>query len=100
MVKPQKDKNTDVDAVIAIVVGKLAAVRTDQLRVKHPTDDDGLWFFTSPASDTEVQIESSTGQCPFLIESSANHERNTSNTVEATAGAVVRLLEKGASGHD
>jgi hypothetical protein len=54
--------------------------------VTHPADDDGIWFFRN--GDVEVQIESSTGNCPFLIESNIQLERHTGNDV----AGVIRLI--------
>lgn len=64
----------DVDKVLAKFALRYPAVEVTQLQVVHPgADDDGLWFFR--LNGIEMQIESSTGNCPFLIESDANHER-------------------------
>ncbi len=66
--------------------------RSEQLRVKHPADDDGLWFFEIVGSDVQVQAESSTGMCPFLVESTASADRLKCATVGEAIDAVVHLL--------
>src|ERR671920_463940 len=60
----------DIDKLIRELERSSPEVAVEQLRVKHPgADDDGLWFFRHPTSSNEVQVESSTGALPFLIES-------------------------------
>ena len=66
----------DIEQIIRAVKTKHPAVSVHQLRVPQPgADDDGLWFFGADDSEVEVQIESSTGMCPFLVETSENAER-------------------------
>ena len=62
-----------------------------QLKVKHSgVDDDGLWFFRKEGSKLELQLESSSGQCPFLVESNQNESR----VVVGTAVEANLLLQK------
>lgn len=83
----------DIDQVIGQVRRVCPTVRTRQLEVLHPgADDDGLWFFEQPESKYEVQVESSNGMCPFLIESEESDERLTSSTVTQTVEILFRLL--------
>ena len=59
----------DVDRIIDLVRCELPGAEVQQLQVKHPeADDDGLWFFWFPGVSKGIQIESSTGTCPFVIE--------------------------------
>lgn len=45
-------------------------ITVEPLRLAHPgADDDGLWYVNHPRALTKVQVESSTGDMPFLIES-------------------------------
>lgn len=86
----------DVDRIIAEVQRLVPNVQWCQLKVKHPgVDDDGLWFFRLPAGTNEVQIESSTGTCPFVIEHDATSERYTGDTVGDVAAKVVEWLQIG-----
>jgi hypothetical protein len=63
----------DVDQIIHSIMNVCPTVKVRQLNVSHPgADDDGLWFFNWPGSEFEVQIESSNGICPFLIETDEN----------------------------
>jgi hypothetical protein len=63
-----------------------------QLRVSNPGDDEGLWFFRRPGSSIEVQIESSSGMCPFLIETDENDRRVNVSTVGEAIEALCALL--------
>ena len=66
----------DIEQVIRAVKAKHSAVSVHQLKVSHPgADDDGLWFFGADDREVEVQIESSTGMCPFRVETSENAAR-------------------------
>ena len=83
----------DIDAIIAQLSLTHPDISVTQLSVLHPgTDDDGLWFFRHPALDVEVQLESSTGACPFLFESSGSADRTTADTIEQAAALVVAGL--------
>ena len=58
----------DIEAVIAGLEDSWPGVRVEQLRVLHAADDDGLWFVSHPDSRGKVQVESSSGTVPFLVE--------------------------------
>lgn len=53
-----------------------------QLQVSHPADDNGIWFFSRKTSLVELQLESTTGTYPFLIESSGHNKRIVANSCE------------------
>lgn len=75
--------NRDVDPIIERLTATIPGVRIEQLKMKHPgADDDGLWFISIPDRVGVVQIESSDGICPFIIESNFNNERFNGRTVE------------------
>jgi len=83
----------DVDKIIELVREMYPGVRVEQLKVSHPgADDDGLWFFDQPESPFQVQIESSTGMCPFMIETDETDARFTVTTVEAAVQRLSDLL--------
>ena len=83
----------DIDVIIAKLHLAHPEISAAQLTVLHPgADDDGLWFFRHPATDVEVQLESSTGTCPFLFESSGSADRLTAGTVEQAVAFVVAGL--------
>ena len=83
----------DIDAIISQLRRAHPDISAEQLAVMHPgVDDDGLWFFRHPARDVEVQLESGTGNCPFLAESSASVDRLMADTVEQAVALVVAGL--------
>jgi len=83
----------DVDKIIELVRAICPAVEVQQLKVSHPgADDDGLWFFDQPESPFQVQIESTTGMCPFLIETDETNSRFTANSVEEVVETLSSLL--------
>lgn len=84
----------DVDTIIERLRAERPDVRVEQLVVKHPGDDDGLWFFTPPNSRFDVQIESSDGMCPFLIEG-WHGERATAQTVDEAVSTLKSWLHTG-----
>ena len=83
----------DIDAIITQLHVAYPDISAEQLAVLHPgVDDDGLWFFRHPATGAEVQLEASTGTCPFLFESSGSAERLTAGTVEQAVAFVIAGL--------
>jgi hypothetical protein len=82
-----------IDRVIDAIRSALPGARVEQLQVKFPgADDDGLWFVNHPDSEIEVNIESSTGEPPFLIESSRNDARVRASDLDAVIAAVATAL--------
>jgi len=59
----------DVDIIIAAVKRAVPSVTVIQMHKTFPADDDGLWWFRLPGIAKDIQIESSEGACPFVIES-------------------------------
>ena len=83
----------DIDAIIAQLHLAHPDISAAQLTAFHPgADDDGLWFFRHPATEVEVQLESSAGACPFLFESSGSADRLTAGSVEQAVAFVVAGL--------
>ena len=83
----------DIDVIIARLHLIHPDVSAAQLTVLHPgADDDGLWFFRHPATNIEVQLESSTGTCPFLFEGSGSPDRLIAGNVEQAVALVVAGL--------
>lgn len=87
----------DIDTIIAALRRAHPEISCEQLRVTHPgADDDGLWFFTHPRAVGEVQLESSSGQFPFLLEGDDSDGREIVGTVgEAVARVGARLGLRG-----
>ena len=85
--------NRDIDRVIAGLRSSFPDIVCEQLRVANPgADDDGLWYFTHPSGRGEVQLESSTGQLPFLVEGNDSSARDTARTVEEAVALVATRL--------
>jgi hypothetical protein len=83
----------DIDRVIRQIMAVCPAVKVRQLNVRHPgADDNGVWFFEQPASKFEVQVESTNGTCPFLIETDESNERLTASNVDQTVQILSKLL--------
>ena len=83
----------DIDAIIQQLQLAHPGISAEQLSVLHPgADDDGLWFFRHPASSTEIQLESATGNAPFLVESSESGDRDEAGTVQQAVALVVAGL--------
>jgi hypothetical protein len=79
----------DVDQIIERVKQRFSAVEVDQLRVSHEADDNGIWFFSLPPSRKEIQIESSNGMCPFVVE----HDGMLTTATEALGVSIDRTVE-------
>ena len=80
----------DIDTIVAVLTARHPRLLVEQLRVKHPgADDDGIWFFNHPDSPFEVQLESSDGSFPFLVETDRHRERGLATTV----AEAVELVE-------
>jgi len=89
----------DIDQIIQSIKNICPTVNVRQLIVSHPgADDDGLWFFKRPGSEFEVQIESSMGVCPFLIETDESDARLTAKSIDETVEIVAKLLHLEAGG--
>ena len=85
--------NRDVDKIIAQLQAAYPDIQVEQLRVVHPdADDDGVWFFRHPSGRGEVQIESTDGTVPFLIENAQDPTRATGRSVDETVSLVARYL--------
>src|ERR1700709_1720421 len=84
-------KERDIDQITATVKERLPDVQVDQWIKLNPNDDDGLWYFRRPGANGEIQLESSSGNCPFTVESDAM--KNSSQAVQAqTPDAAVQLI--------
>jgi hypothetical protein len=88
----------DVELIIESIRRLCLEVTVTQLQVLHPgADDDGIWFFNGPVSPFEVQIESTHGICPFLIETDESNDRYMAKSVEEVVRILSVLLRLGGS---
>jgi hypothetical protein len=79
----------DINTTIAALIAKKPRLSVHQLKVKYPGDNDGLWFARHPDSEFEVQLESSYGTFPFLVETDRHDQRGHATSVDE----AVRLVE-------
>jgi hypothetical protein len=86
----------DVERIIEGVQRIFPEVIVDQLRVMHPADDDGLWYFHLPENPKDdIQIESPYGNCPFLIENMRSDDRKTGESVEQVVSIICEFFRAG-----
>jgi hypothetical protein len=84
----------DIDQIIAAVRQQIPEVIVWQLQKTHPADDDGIWYFRLPETSNDVQIENSSGMCPFLVETDeqSSYQARTTQTVAETVQMIVAYL--------
>ena len=88
----------DIDRVISILHDTFPGLTCEQLRVGHPgADDDGLWFFRHPPAAVEVQLESSSGNVPFVVEGTDSQIRDTAHSIDEAVALVTARLGLGAA---
>ena len=87
----------DIDTIIELVKEKLPRVDVWQRSVMNPSaNNDGVWFFSLPGVEKNIQIESSFGTCPFTVEHdhmTSTRESQTAETVDVAVGMIVSFLE-------
>ena len=80
----------DIETIIDLLTSAHPGIVAEQLQVAHPgADDDGVWFFRYSSSQAEVQLESSTGNSPFIFETSQNGSVAAASTVAQATALVV-----------
>jgi len=79
----------DIDQIIIGVRRRFPNVAVDQLKVSHPGDDDGLWFFALPGIRKDIQIESPSGMCPFIVE----HDDMKSSSEALQASSIEEVID-------
>jgi hypothetical protein len=82
----------DVNKVVRVLLARYPDLKVQQLEVKHPFDDEGLWFFTHPSIPFQVQVETPTGNAPFLVETTEHNERYACASVRDLLGVLTHLL--------
>ena len=82
----------DIEAIISAVRSTLPVVRVVQMHRTHPADDDGLWWFRLPDVRPDIQIESSTYDCPFRVEHSGMTTSTEAFTVHSVPEAVQAVV--------
>ena len=85
----------DIDSIIDGVSKQLPNVVVDQFQPRHAADDDGLWWFRLPDMRNEIQVESSNGMCPFMIEHddmASSDDAVSATSVEVAVSTIVTYL--------
>ena len=86
----------DIESIIEHVKRRLPEVTVTQLHKTHPADDDGIWWFRLPTQTKDIQVESSSGNCPFMIEHDdmrSTSEAITAFNINEAADIVVNYLK-------
>jgi hypothetical protein len=87
----------DIDQIIQRLREFDPQITFDQLTVTHPADDVGLWFLSREQKPVYLQIESSTGNCPFVIEfdtSPTSSGRRDVATVDEAVEVMKSLIQE------
>ena len=83
----------DIDKIIDSVRCEFPNAKIEQLKVKFPADDDGIWYFWLPENSADdIQIENSYGQCPFILETNRSPEVRHGETIEQVVSIVCEHL--------
>ena len=82
----------DIDQVIAALRRRLPDLRAEQRPGAYAAVDEEIWFISLPSTSLEVQLESPTGNCPFLIESSLSPERLHAASIGEAINMVSTML--------
>jgi hypothetical protein len=88
----------DIDQVIEQVSNRLPGVIVWQHWVKNPdVDDDGIWWFRMPENQKRIQLESTLGTCPFMVEHDEMRDASEAEwavTVEDAVQKVATYLSR------
>ena len=82
----------DIDLVIAALRRRHSDVLVEQRPGAYAAVDEAIWFVNLPSASVEVKLESPTGNCPFMIESSSDPERMHAATIGETINMVSTML--------
>jgi hypothetical protein len=85
----------DIYSIIEKVKQIFPEIEVEQLKVKFSADDDGLWYFYLPDVKQNIQIESSYGLCPFIVETDeqSSYDARTAKTIDEAVEMIVEYLE-------
>ncbi len=82
----------DIDEIIERITAVFPNIPFRRLPVPHLTEDGGLWMLAVPDRDTQVQVGSSYGIAPFLIESDHGEARFRVPNVSQAVSIIRTLL--------
>lgn len=86
----------DIDLIIEKVRQQLPEISVHQYHKTHPSDDDGIWWFSLPNMEPDIKLDSSYGSCPFMVETNEHWGENTrtANSVDEAVSMIVNYLNK------
>jgi hypothetical protein len=87
----------DVDKIISLVEELIPEVEVCQMPKFNPSDDDRLWWFRLPGVRENIQMESATYDCPFIVEHhfmKNSSEAITCRCVQETVSQIVGFLRR------
>jgi hypothetical protein len=90
-------RSRDIDEILAALRESIPQLQVTQHQQSWPGDDDGLWFFSIAKSRKHIQVESSWGQCPFIVEHSdmlSSSEAIIANSIQEVVQEVVSYLSR------
>ena len=89
----EEEQPLQVKQIIASVRNYYPAIRWTRAWMRNlKVDNDGIWFFWLADESGEVQIESSFGVCPLLVETDKINERFIGETVEQPTDKIIEWL--------
>lgn len=80
-----------VDKLLAALRQAHPRLAVERLQVKHPADDDNLWFVSDGTQEVQFECHPS-GRPPFLVEGGKTDERVLAQSVDDALSAIRRLL--------
>ena len=83
----------DIEKIVERLIAEIPGIQVTQFRPAHLADDNGLWFIKSPGRAGEIQIESSDGSCPFIIESDFSDAIQHGQSIEEVVTTIKKLFE-------
>lgn len=83
----------DIDLIRVRLEQRFPDIRMQQLVTTHPGDDNGLWYVSHVGRDDTLQLESPTGNCPFLIEYDTSPE-TSGRFIASTADEAIEFVSR------
>ncbi|MBN1911226.1 MAG: hypothetical protein JW818_15885 [Pirellulales bacterium] len=86
--KYDRPRTLDIDQII-LAVRHIPEITVRQLQGGSPTDDDGIWYFSTTGLDRDISLESG-GNCPFVVET---EEQSSADALRASSiEEAVRMI--------
>src|ERR1700745_1728437 len=85
----------DIDRIIDAVKQRTPNVEVVQWKKSLLADDDGIWWFQHPGIKEDIQIESTDGNCPFVVETNelCCERARRAQTVADAVSMIVEYLD-------